>query len=165
MAVFNLDSLKMLTPADLQQYIFAHDIDAELITDIGDTPTVPAAAAALGVSADEIIKTLLFYIKGGPHIVITNGVKHVPVRPLAAHFGVGRRQIKLAKAQQVLEVTGYPAGGVPPFGFTTELPVLLDRPLLRWEIIYGGGGDDRTMLKMRADELLRVTDATLVELT
>ncbi len=47
-------------PQDLQAYIDEQDITAELIGGLGDTPTVPAAAAALGVESEQIIKTLLF---------------------------------------------------------------------------------------------------------
>lgn len=155
----------MRTSADLAAYIAAHDIDAELITDIGDTPTVPAAAAALGVSTDEIIKTLIFFVRGEPCAVITNGAAPVPLRPLAEHFRVGKRQIKLARASQVVALTGYPVGGVPPFGHRSTMPVLLDRSVLALPVIYGGGGDDRTMLKIGTAELLRVTAATVLDLT
>ena len=35
------------TPADLQFFLNANDVLATMISDLGDTPTVPAAAAAL----------------------------------------------------------------------------------------------------------------------
>lgn len=155
----------MLTPNDLARYLVAHGIAAELITGIGDTPTVPAAAAALGVPTDQIIKTLLFFVRDQPYAVISHGTAPVRDRQLADHFGVGKRQIRLAKAAEVLEITGYLAGGVPPFGHLTPLPTLLNRTLLDWETIYGGGGDDRTMMKLRTAELLRVTTPALIDLT
>jgi len=154
-----------LTPSDLEQYIIQHGIVATLIPGVGDTPTVAAAATALGVSTDEIIKTLIFFVRGEPYAVITNGLASVPTRPLADHFSVGKRQIKLARAMQVVEITGYPVGGVPPFGHRSTLPVLLDRSVLTHETIYGGGGDDRTMMKIGTEELLRVTDAEVLAIT
>lgn len=157
--------MQLLTPKDLAEYIEQHDISAELIPARGDTPTVAAAATALGVTTDEIIKTLIFFIRGEPHAVITNGLAAVPTRPLADHFGVGKRQIKLARAQQVIELTGYPVGGVPPFGHRSAIPVLLDRSVLALDVIYGGGGDDRTMLKISTRELHRVTAATVLPIT
>lgn len=155
----------MLTPADLVAYIAAHGIIAELITNIGDTPTVPAAAQSLGVSTDQIIKTLLFFIAGDPYAVISNGTAPIPVRSLASHLGVGKRQVKLAQAEEVVAITGYPAGGVPPIGHRTSIPVLLDRSVLAQEEVFGGGGDHRTMLRMRVAELVRVTRPTLLDLT
>jgi len=154
-----------VTPSDLARYIAENNIDARLITDIGETPTVPAAAAALGVTVEQILKTLLFYVKGAPVVVISHGVEPVPARALADHFGVGKRQIKLARAMQVVELTGYPVGGVPPFGHRSTIPVLLDRSVLARPVIYGGGGDDHTMLRIETTELLRVTKATVLPLT
>ncbi len=157
--------MNQLTPTDLALYIGQHNITAELIPTSGDTPTVAAAAAALGVSTDEIIKTLIFFVRGEPYAVITNGLASVPTRPLADHFGVGKRQVKLARATQVVELTGYPVGGVPPFGHRSTIPVLLDRSVLALPVIYGGGGDDRTMLKIETKELLRATAAVVLPLT
>ena len=159
-----------LTPDDLQQYVTESAIDAHLICDIGETPTVPAAAQALGVAPAQIIKTLLFLVERPAEsdkrvetvVVISNGESRVDKRPLADHFGVGKKRIKLAPAATVLEMLGYPAGGVPPFGHRTENPVILDEAILALKqqydgVIYGGGGDDRSMLRLTVDELQRVT--------
>jgi prolyl-tRNA editing enzyme YbaK/EbsC (Cys-tRNA(Pro) deacylase) len=152
----------MYTPADLAAFIAAHGIDAQLITDIGETPTVPAAAAALGVQPEQIIKTLLFYVRSEPYVVIAHGTAPVRERLLANHFGVGKRQIRLARPDEVLAVTGYPAGGVPPFGHRRSVPVLIVPTVLAWEVVYGGGGDDRTMMRIPTAELLRVTQPTIL---
>jgi prolyl-tRNA editing enzyme YbaK/EbsC (Cys-tRNA(Pro) deacylase) len=62
----------------------------------------------------------------------------------------------------VLRLTGYEAGGVPPFGHPAALPTLLDRAVLAWDAIYGGGGDDHTLLRIAPGELARVTGAEWV---
>ena len=153
-----------MTPADLARTIEQRGIDARLITDIGDTPTVPTAAAALGVSVDEILKTLLFYVKGEPWVVISHGVEPVPTRVLADHFGVGKRQIKLARPEQVLAETGFPVGGVPPICHRNPNPVIMAQSILDYEIVFGGGGDDHTMLRIPVSELLRLLTPTLLPL-
>ena len=153
-----------MTPSDLARYIAENNIDARLITDIGETPTVPAAAAALGVTVEQILKTLLFYVKGAPVVVISHGVEPVPARALADHFGVGRRQIKLARPAQVLAETGYPVGGVPPIGHVATHPVVMAQTILDYEIAFGGGGDDRTMLRIPVAELQRLLSPALLPL-
>ena len=67
-------------------------------------------------------------------------------------------------AESVLRITGYPTGGVPPFGHVTRVPVLLDVAVQRWETIYGGGGDDRTLLRVAPPELARVTEGEWIRL-
>ncbi len=161
-------------PHDLQAYIEDQSIAAELIGGLGDTPTVPAAAAALGVESEQIIKTLLFLVDQQgearrPVVVISYGEKRVDKGLLAERWGVGKKRVSLAPADVVLDLLGYAAGGVPPFGHRTALPVIVDAGILNLRqrhngIIYAGGGDDRTMMKLTVDELLRVTAGELCRL-
>ena len=97
-------------------------------------------------------------------LVIASGETMVDRGSLAARFGVGKKQIKLADAETVLRLTGYPAGGVPPFGHPAPLLTLLDRAVMAWDVVYGGGGDDRTLLRVAPEELARVTDAEWIDL-
>lgn len=166
------------TPADLQAFIDQAHIHATLIGDLGDTPTVPAAAAALGVAPEQIVKTLLFLVEkpGAPEaspqpvVVISHGQKRVDRGALATYWGVGKKRVNLAPADVVLQLLGYPAGGVPPFGHRTALPVLVDASLLGLRdqaagVIFGGGGDDRTMMQLTVDELLRVTGGEVLRVS
>lgn len=161
------------TPIDLQHYLQAHQIKAELLRDIGHTPTVPAAAAALGADPDQIIKTLLFLVDRweeattAPVVVISHGERRVRAPLLAGYFGVAKGRIRLAAPETVLATLGYPAGGVPPFGHQIALPVLLDASVVATAtrfggVLYGGGGDDRTMLRIHLDELVRVVQPVVV---
>ncbi len=162
-----------LTPDDLAHFLCETQIDAHLVREIGDTPTVPAAAAALGVEPDRIIKTLLFLVNDPrqpaqprqPVVVISNGERRVEKRPLADYFGVGKNQIKLAPPDVVLDQLGYPAGGVPPLGHRHRLPVVVDASIAAFPAettVYGGGGDDHTMLALRVDELMRRVEPVAV---
>lgn len=153
-----------LTPTDLSAFIAARGIAAEIVPMALETPTVPAAAAALGVTAGQIIKSLLFVVRDQPVLTIASGETLVERGVLAARYGVGKKQVKLADAQTVLRLTGYPAGGVPPFGHPEPLPTLLDRRVAAWDAIYGGGGDDHTLLRIAPAELARVTGAAWMDL-
>jgi prolyl-tRNA editing enzyme YbaK/EbsC (Cys-tRNA(Pro) deacylase) len=173
-----------LTADDLQTYIEVHGIAARLVLDLGDTSTVPLAAAALGVETERIIKSLLLLVRlpgrgdpprGGtgylnpqPVLVISNGERRVDYRAIAAHFGVGRKKVEFAPADVVLALFGYPAGGVPPFGHRTPVPVILDPAVLALPggdaaTVYGGGGDDSTMLEITVGELRRVVQPEILD--
>lgn len=159
----------LLTQADLQRYLDQHKIPARLIPDLGHTPTVPAAAQVLGVEPDQIIKTLLFVLEPGDKagqappavVVIGNGENRISKRALGQHFGLNPKRVKLAPAETVIDLLGYPPGGVPPFGHRTPLPVILDQNVVglreRYnDRIFGGGGDDYTMLELTVGDLLRI---------
>ncbi|OQA40874.1 MAG: Cys-tRNA(Pro)/Cys-tRNA(Cys) deacylase YbaK [Chloroflexi bacterium ADurb.Bin325] len=159
-----MDAPGLLTPADLAAHIAASGIAAEIVPMAVETPTVPAAAAALGVQAAQIIKSLLFIVRDAPVLMIASGDAIVDRRVLAERHGVGKKQVKLADAETVLALTGYPVGGVPPFGHRTRVPVLLDVAIRGWDVIYGGGGDDRTLLRVTPDELARATAGEWIRL-
>ena len=152
------------TPADLDRFIAESGIAAELTPMRADTPTVPAAAAALGVTPGQIIKSLLFLVRDEPVLVIASGDSPVDRRVLAERFGVGKKQVRLADAETVLRITGYAVGGVPPFGHAAAVLVLLDRAVSAHDAVWGGGGDDHTLLRIAPAELARVTNAEWVEL-
>jgi prolyl-tRNA editing enzyme YbaK/EbsC (Cys-tRNA(Pro) deacylase) len=168
----------LLRPADLATFVARHAPDAQLIGDLAETPTVPAAAAALGVESDQIIKTLLFVVEQPSSngegaqliVVISNGERRVDKARLAAHLGVGKKRVQLAPAAVVATQLGYAVGGVPPFGHRTQLPTLLDASVAEaaeryGTALYAGGGDDRTMLRLSYGDLLRLTAPTLLALS
>ena len=166
-----------LTPDDLETYIISEGISARLLRDVGDTSTVPLAAAALGVQAQQIIKSLLFLVRlpdrpaaPQPVLVIAGGRQRVDYRAIAAHFGVSRKRVRLASAKEVLDVLGYPAGGVPPFGHRNRVSAIVDAALLHLQpdnraIVYGGGGDESTMLEITVAELLRIVQPKVLGVT
>jgi prolyl-tRNA editing enzyme YbaK/EbsC (Cys-tRNA(Pro) deacylase) len=83
---------------------------------------------------------------------------------------VSRKKVRMAAADVVLEVTGYPAGGVPPFGHRTAVPALLDAAVLAGRAddaatVYGGGGDEETMLEITLAELLRVVQPEVLSVS
>lgn len=153
--------------ARLADYIQRFAIDAVLVEPTQETPTVPLAAQALGCQPEQIVKSVLFLVRteqqSSPLLVIANGVTQIDSRRLADLLGVGRKRIRLAPADEVLAHTGFPAGGVPPFGFPQPLPTYIDRRVFEQSLVYGGGGDHHTMMRITPDELLRVTGGQVVD--
>jgi prolyl-tRNA editing enzyme YbaK/EbsC (Cys-tRNA(Pro) deacylase) len=151
---------------DLRAWIDAHAVQARIIVPGVPTPTVPAAAAALGVEPDRILKSLVFLVDGEPRLVIAAGEARVPYPALARACGVSRRRLRLAAADEALTITGYVIGAMPPFGHRTRLETLVDAAgVPRGTVVYGGGGSREALLEIDSDELLRVTGARLVSLT
>lgn len=153
-----------LTPANLQAFIAEHQLQADLLELPVPTPTVDAAAAALGVPPTQILKSLLFWVSDQPLMVLASGPTIVDRRAIAAYCKVGRKQVKLMSPADVLEVSGYPVGGVPPFGSRQQVTTLMDEQLLLHTIVYAGGGAENTLMKVAPQDILRVTGATRLDL-
>ncbi len=155
-----------LSDRHLAAYIAEHGIEAELITFDTTTPTVAAAAAVVGCTEEQIVKSVLFLVdRERPLLAISNGTSRIDYRAVAAFAGVGRKRVRLADAAQVLAITGYEAGSVPPFGHRQALPGVLDAAILEQEVVYAGGGALDTLIRIAVPELRRVLAAPVSSLS
>jgi len=154
-----------LASTDLQRFIDEHRIAATILPMAEHTLTVPDAARALQVEPDQIIKSLVFLVKGEALLVINNGLAKVERRKVAARLGVGRKQVKFATAEKALEITGYVVGSMPPFGHRQKLTTFVDPAVTGCPVIFGGGGEVDAMLRLTPTELLRVTEAEVLEVS
>ena len=153
----------MLSVSDLQTFIDDHRVAAELVYPPIPTPTVEDAARAMDVHPDAIIKSVLFVLrKQEPLLVIANGLRRIDQAAIASHLGIGKKQVRIARPEQVLTWTGYSAGGVPPFGHPQLLPTWIEPEVLEQDLIYGGGGQADVLLRMRAADLPSLVQAEVV---
>jgi len=104
--------------------------------------TVKEAARAMGVSEDKIIKTIVVNCGGEFRAYIVRGNKKLELKSLGC---------RLATPEEVLTATGYPIGGVPP---VLNIPAFIDEELLTEDYVYGGGGDDHSLLKFKPRDLV-----------
>lgn len=154
------------TAKDLRDYLAHHHIEADILFLDVETPTVETAALALGVRPEQIIKSVLFLADGQPVLVIANGLARLSYKLLADYLGLSRRRVKMAGPDEVLAVTGYVVGSVPPFGHIQPLRTVVETAVtqLSHAAIYGGGGDINALLKLTVVELQRVVGAEVVKL-
>ena len=154
-----------MNSTDITTFISTHGVAAEIIRLPDHTPTVETAAQALGVSVEQIGKSILFLADGSPVLVIANGVSRIDYKRLADYFGLSRKRIKMANADEVLEIAGYAVGAMPPFGHKTPLRTLIDSRVFDQPVIFAGGGDLNALLHITPTEILRVTAGEQVEVT
>ncbi|GIK54522.1 MAG: YbaK/EbsC family protein [Chloroflexi bacterium] len=155
-----------MNATNLQQYITQNQIDAEILFLEVETPTVEAAALALGVLPEQIIKSVLFLADKEPVLVIASGLARLNYKLLADYLGMSRRRVKIAGPDEVLVITGYVAGSVPPFGHVQPIRTVVETAVLSLPHphIYGGGGDINALMKLTAAELQRVVGGEVAQL-
>ena len=91
------------------------------------TKTAADAAAAIGVTVGQIVKSLVFGVDGEIVMALVSGSNQLDEKKLA--LAAGGAKCARVDADAVREATGYPIGGVPPFGHTTQLRVFVDPDL------------------------------------
>jgi prolyl-tRNA editing enzyme YbaK/EbsC (Cys-tRNA(Pro) deacylase) len=133
-------------------------LDVDVRTLDQPTRTVPEAAAALGVEPGQIAKSLVFLADGEPIVIVASGAHRVDVDQLA--LACDCAVIDKATPDDVRAATGFPVGGVPPFGH--GLPMMIDEALLDYDIVYAAGGDGNTLFAVDPRKLAEATDARTV---
>ena len=124
------------------------------------TPTVATAAAAHGVEAGRIAKTLAFRLGDGRVVLlVARGDARIDNRRFKDAFGRG----KMLPAQEVEAITGHPVGGVCPFGLATPLPVYADVSLQAFDEVLPAAGGVHTAVRVAPLELARIVDARWVD--
>ena len=92
-------------------------------------------------------------------------LRHGTDRPFAPRhrnrFGPATR---LADQATVLAVTGFPAGGVSPVAHATPIRVVIDRRAAALDVVYGGGGAEDVLLRIRPRDIMRLTSAEVADI-
>ena len=145
----------------VRQWLAGHAPDLQLIEVAQSTATVDTAARALGVEPARIAKTLA--VRAGEQVclLVTRGDARLDNAKSKAEFGSRPRMLG---AEETLEVTGHPVGGVCPFGLATALPVYLDVSLQPFDIVYPAAGSLNTSVKVTPQRLFDLVATRWVDL-
>jgi Cys-tRNA(Pro) deacylase len=139
-------------------------VDAEIVAPGVPMPTVEAAAAAMGVAPSRILKSILFQSADARCVMaIASGRARIDAKRLAELAGLPR--VRLAPADVVLAVTGYPAGGTPPIGHRSRFPAFLDESAAAQDWAWGGGGREELLVRVTPELIVRLTGARVERVT
>lgn len=139
-------------------------LSIDIVTFVAPTRTAEEAAAAIGCTVGQIVKSLVFTVRDEPVVALVSGKNLLDTRKLAEVFNVGRKQVERANAETVRAVTGFAIGGVPPFGHATSPLIFIDEDLIQYEVIWAAAGTPNTVFAIVPDELLRVTGGRVIDL-
>jgi Cys-tRNA(Pro) deacylase len=126
------------------------------------TRTAADAALAIGVDLGQIVKSLVFSVDGEVVVALVSGDNQLDEAKLANVAGgaTARRE----DADTVRDATGFPVGGVPPFGHRETLRIFVDEDLLQYDEVWAAAGTPHVNFALTPDELVRATGATVADL-
>ncbi|PZS17163.1 MAG: Cys-tRNA(Pro) deacylase [Pseudonocardiales bacterium] len=117
------------------------------------------AAAALGVPAERIFKTLIVSVDGRLVCGVVPVRGRLDLKALAAV--VGGKRAELAQAPVAARATGYVVGGISPLGQRSRLRVLLDSSASSFPTIYVSAGRRGLQVELAPEDLVLHTPAEL----
>lgn len=127
------------------------------------TRTAQEAATALGCDLNQIGKSIMFNnkTKGKPLLIVVAGGNRVNEKQIEEELGW---EIEKMEANEVLKITGFPIGGVAPFGHKEAVETLIENKLFDYENIWVAAGKVNAVFKITPQELARITKAEIISL-
>ena len=115
------------------------------------------AADALGLSHDEVFKTLVARVDGRLVTAVVPVSGTLDLKALAA--AMGTKKAAMAEPADAERATGYVVGGISPIGQRNRLPVVVDDSVLALPAVYVSAGRRGLQVRLAPADLLRVTGA------
>lgn len=134
--------------------------DIEILEVATSTATVALAAAAHGIEPDRIAKTLSLRLNGEPILIVMSGESRLDNRKYKDRFAA---KAKMLDAEEVLEATSHPVGGVCPFGLPRPLRVYADVSLRRFDVVVPAAGSAHSAMRIAPERLVQLTEAEWVD--
>ncbi len=126
------------------------------------TKTAQDAANAIRVSVGQIVKSLVFAVDGEIVMAYVSGANQLDEKKLAA--AAGGTKCSRVDADAVREATGFPIGGVPPFGHSTRLRVFVDPDLLQYDEVWAAAGTWNDVFGIEPHKLLEASGGAITDL-
>jgi len=124
--------------------------------------TAVDAANSIGVDVGQIVKSLIFGVDGEMVLAYVSGSNQLDESKLAA--AAGGAKCARVDADAVRAATGFPIGGVPPFGHTTELRIFIDPDLLQYDEVWAAAGTWHDVFPISPADLVRASGGEVTDL-
>jgi prolyl-tRNA editing enzyme YbaK/EbsC (Cys-tRNA(Pro) deacylase) len=101
--------------------------------------------------------------KGVPIIAIVTGDRKVDEEKLTEVSGA--QTVRIARPRAVKSLTGYEAGALPPVGHRKLIRTVIDSKVVTFHKVYGGGGAINALLEIDTQDLKRLTNAEVADIS
>src|ERR1700730_16534847 len=116
----------------VKSFLSKHAPDLNILEKDTSTATVTEAAIAHGVEPGQIAKTLSLWLREEVILLVMGGDARIDNRKYKDQIGGKARMLS---AEEVLEWTTHPVGGVCPFGLPSQLRIFLDQSVRRFSVV------------------------------
>lgn len=144
----------------VRTFLSQHAPDLEILEKQTSTATVAEAANAHGVSPGQIAKTLSLWLKDEVILLVLGGDAKIDNRKFKDQF---KGKAKMLNAEEVVEWTSHPVGGVCPFGLPREMKVFADVTLKKFDVVLPAAGATNAALRIAPQRLIELVRAEWVD--
>ena len=139
------------------------DPNLNVITLNSSARTAREAASSLGCEVGAIVKSLIFKTDNTFTLDLIAGDRKASLNKIKKILQ--KRDVSMASAEDVKNITGYTIGGVSPVGHINRIETLIDDSLDRFNDLYAAGGHPNCVFKINFIDLQRITNGSIKDIT
>ena len=124
--------------------------------------TALEAASSLSCEVGAIVKSLLFKTEQNYTLCLVAGDKKASLNKIKKILNI--KDVFMASADDVKNVTGFTIGGVSPIGHLNKITILIDNSLERFNFLFAAAGHPNCVFKISFRDLKKITQGSIEEL-
>ena len=128
-----------------------------------DTRKAEQASKITGINLDDIVKSLLFKVGNEFCLVIIQGSKKVSPKKLRKLLN--EENVRLADAAEVLDITGFAVGAVPPIGLKNKVKCILGKSIVNKEKVWAGGGAIDRLVCLKTIDIIKYNNPIIEDIS
>ena len=146
----------------VQKILTDFDPDKKVIVLDTSARTALEAASSLGCEIGAIVKSLLFKTENFFILCLVAGDKKASINKIKKTLNI--KDVSMASADDVKNITGYTIGGVSPIGHLNKITILIDNSLERFNFLFAAAGHPNCVFKISFSDLNKITQGSIKEL-
>ena len=139
------------------------DNSLEVVVLDSSARTAKDAAESLKTEVGSIVKSLLLRTKTSFLLCLVAGDKRCSLNKVKKLLN--QKDVSMANAEQVKEMTGFTIGGVSPVGHLNKIEIYIDESLKRFENIFAAAGHPNAIFKIDFKNLKEITNGTIMDVS
>ena len=124
--------------------------------------TAAEAASSLSCEIGAIVKSLLFKTEKSYVLCLVSGDQKASLNKIKKILNI--KDLSMAKAEDVKNITGYTIGGVSPIGHLSDIPIIIDGTPNRFKYLFAAAGHPNCVFKTKFEDLKKLTNGSIKEI-
>ena len=158
MSILDKDPVKRV-----EKFLKQYDLNLKVTLLDTSARTAVEAASSLNCEVGAIVKSLLFKAENTFILCLVAGDKKGSLNKIKKIIKI--RDVSMASADEVKDVTGFTIGGVSPIGHLKKINIYIDNSLERFDSLYAAAGHPNCVFKIDFFNLQKITQGITKEIS
>tara|TARA_B100001063_G_scaffold152597_1_gene142351 strand:+ start:9 stop:488 length:480 start_codon:yes stop_codon:yes gene_type:complete len=147
----------------VQSILSNFDPEKKVVVLDNSARTALEAASSLGCEIGAIVKSLLFKTENSFTLCLVAGDKKASLNKIKKILNI--KDVSMASADDVKNITGYTIGGVSPIGHLNKIDIFIDNSLKRFTSLFAAAGHPNCVFEINFTDLQKITNGSIREIT